>query len=184
VTERDQAPAPHSPTDGGPEPAAARPPSSARSARLYAYLLSALALGAVLYPIWLDPQDPAQDGFPLSTYPMFSYDKPRTATVTSAVALGPDGAEQPVPPEFVATSETMQALRTIAKSVRAGRAQSRQLCESIAAHVARSSEPGFARAERVALITVTVDSIRFLAGDRTPLHRDQHVRCPVRRDAP
>jgi hypothetical protein len=164
------------------------PPGTAPRARpaerLYAYALSALSLGAVLYPLLLDPQNSDHDGFPLSTYPMFSYDKPRTATVTSAVALGPDGSERAVPPEFVATSETMQALRTIAKSVRAGRKQSRQLCESIAAHVADSTAPEFAQARHVALITVTVDSIRYLAGDRTPLRRKQHVRCRVPRSAP
>jgi hypothetical protein len=168
----------------GGDRAAGAPRRPTLAERVSAYALSALALGAVLYPMRFDPQDPEQDSFPLSTYPMFSYDKPRTATVTSAVALGPAGAEQPVPPEFVATSEPMQALRTIAKSVRAGRAQSRQLCESIAEHVARSAEPRFAHADAVALITVTVDSIRFLAGDRTPLRRKQHLRCRVRRSAP
>lgn len=172
------------PPPGAPDadPGAGDRPRTA-AARAYAYGLSALALGAVLYPMLLDPQDPAQDSFPLSTYPMFSYDKPRTATVTSAVAIAPDGAEEAVPPEFVATSETMQALRTIAKSVRAGRKDSRRLCKSIAAHVARSSSPAFARAEYVALITVTVDSIHYLAGDRRPLERRQHVRCPVPRGA-
>jgi hypothetical protein len=153
-------------------------------ARAYAYGLSALSLAAVLYPMLLDPQDPRQDSFPLSTYPMFSYDKPRTASVTSAVAIAADGAEEAVPPEFVATSETMQAQRTLAKSVRAGRQHARRLCTAIAERVALSSHPAFARAERVALISVTVDSIRFLAGDRTPLSRTEHVRCRVRRGGP
>jgi hypothetical protein len=148
--------------------------------RSYAYAVSAILLGAVLWPALLDPQDSATDSFPLSTYPMFSYDKPRTATVTSALAQGP-GFEQPLPPSFVGTSETMQALRTIARSVRAGRTRARQLCETMAERVARSDDPQFARVERVALVTQTVDSIRFLAGDRTPLRRKIELRCPVRR---
>jgi hypothetical protein len=154
------------------------------TSRPYAYGVSALSLAAVLYPMLLDPQDPRQDGFPLSTYPMFSYDKPRTASVTSAVAIAEGGAEEAIPPEFVATSETMQALRTIAKSVNAGRKHARRLCTAIAERVALSTDPAFARAERVALISVTVDSIRFLAGDRTPLSRTEHVRCRVRRSRP
>src|SRR5262245_53621142 len=84
--------------------------------RPFAYAVSAAALAAMLYPALLDPQDPRQDSFPLSTYPMFSYRKPRTATVTSALAIDPTGAEQPVPPDLVATSETMQAFRTLRKS--------------------------------------------------------------------
>ena len=82
--------------------------------RAYAYTVSAVLLAAVLSPGLRNAQDPRTDSFPLSTYPMFSYDKPRTATVTSAVAQGPDGLEVPLAPKFVGTSETMQALRTIA----------------------------------------------------------------------
>jgi hypothetical protein len=163
----------------GVDPAEALPEHRAVS-RGYAYALSAALLAAMLWPALLDPQDPANDSFPLSTYPMFSYDKPRTATVTSAVAQGP-GFEEPLAPSFVGTSETMQALRTIQRAVRAGRTHARQLCETMAERVARSADPQLARAERVALVTQTVDSIHFLAGDRKPLRRKIELRCPVRR---
>jgi len=149
--------------------------------RLHAYGLSALVIAAVLSPLRLDPQDPTQDSFPLSTYPMFSYDRGRIASVTVALAQGPGGYEQAVPPSFVATSETMQALKTIAKSVRAGGRRARELCESIAEHVAASDDPAFARATEVALVRNTVDSIDYLSGDRTPRERRVHVRCAVLR---
>jgi hypothetical protein len=110
---------------------------------------------------------------------MFSYNKPRTVEVTSAVAIGPDASEHPVPPEYVASSETMQALRTIEKSVRAGRGHALRLCRAIAERVARSPEPEFAQAQRVELVTVKVDSIVYLSGDRRPLKRKEHMRCPV-----
>jgi hypothetical protein len=148
------------------------------------YAVSLAALATVLYPILLDPQDPSQDDFPLSTYPMFSYNKPRTATVTSALALAPDGVERPVPPVLVATSETMQAFRTLSKSVRAGPHEASQLCQAIAGRIAQSGDPEFADAQQVALVTLTVDSIRYLGGDRTPLQREEHVRCPVPAAAP
>ncbi len=149
--------------------------------RAYAISISVLLLGAVLSPALLDAQDPRNDSFPLSTYPMFSYDKPRTATVTSAVALGPNGLEVPLAPEFIGTSETMQALRTIANAVRAGRERTKELCATIAERVARSDDPELARAERVAFVTLTVDSIHYLAGDRTPLDRRIAQRCRVQR---
>lgn len=152
--------------------------------RPVAYVFSLAMLGAVLHPLLLDPQDSGQDSFPLSTYPMFSYDKPRTARVSSAVAIGPERKERAVPPEFVAGSETMQALRTIAKSVRAGKKQARGLCEAIARRIADSADPAFAGATRVALITAEFDSIDYLSGDRTPLRRKDHVRCAIARRAP
>ena len=152
--------------------------------RVYAVTVSALLVCAVMYPALLDPQDPSTDGFPLSTYPMFSYDKPRTATVTSAVALGDGGFEQPLAPSFVGTSETMQALRTIARAVRAGGEREAQLCGTIAERVAQSRDRELLAAREVALVTLTVDSIHYLAGDRTPLKRRIERRCAVPREAP
>ena len=116
--------------------------------RAYAYTVSAVLLAAVLSPGLRDAQDPRNDSFPLSTYPMFSYDKPRTATVTSAVALGADGLEVPLAPEFIGTSETMQALRTIQNSVRAGRERAAELCGAIAERARRLNPENviFARA--------------------------------------
>ncbi len=149
--------------------------------RLHAYGLSALVLAAVLSPLRLDPQDPSQDSFPLSTYPMFSYDRGRIASVTIALAFGPNGLEVPIPPGFVATSETMQAMKTIAKSVRQGGARERELCRSIAERVASSTDPEFRTANQVAFVRNTVDSIDYLAGNTRPLTRQVHMHCPVRR---
>jgi len=149
--------------------------------RLHAYGLSLVVLAAVLSPLRLDPQDPRQDSFPLSTYPMFSYDRGRVASVTVALALGPDGYEVAIPPGFIATSETMQAMKTLAKSVRQGGARARELCTAIAQRVASSPEAEFAPARSVAFVRVSYDSIDYLAGNRTQLSREVHERCPVLR---
>ena len=149
--------------------------------RLHAYGLSAIVLAAVLSPLRVDPQDPAQDSFPLSTYPMFSYDRGREASVTIALAVGRDGYEAAIPPSFVATSETMQAMKTLAKSVRAGGERARELCRAIAERVASSPDPVFARATHVTFVRATYDSIDYLAGKRVPLAREVHMRCRVPR---
>ena len=150
--------------------------------RLHAYGLSALVLAAVLSPLRLDPQDPSQDSFPLSTYPMFSYDRGRHASVTVALALGPDGHEAAIPPSFVATSETMQAMKTLAKSVREGGPRARELCAAIARRVADSPEPELATATHVAFVRASFDAIDYLAGERKPLSRDIRLRCRVPRE--
>jgi hypothetical protein len=149
--------------------------------RLHAYGLSLAVLAAVLSPLRLDPQDPRQDSFPLSTYPMFSYDRGRVAAVTVALAVGPGDYEAPIPPSFIATSETMQAMKTLAKSVRQGGERSRELCAAIAQRVASSPDPAFAPARSVAFVRVSYDAIDYLAGQRKALSRDVHERCAVPR---
>lgn len=144
--------------------------------RLHAYATSALLLGATAYPAFLPPR---QDGFPLSTYPMFTTAKPARVAVMSALALGDHEFEVTLAPSYVANAEAMQALSTLRKSVAAGRRSARELCEQIAARVAAKAEPELADARHVALVTQEHDSVRFLSGDTAPLSRKVHVRCRV-----
>jgi hypothetical protein len=143
--------------------------------RFHAYGLSLLLIGALAYPGFLPPD---QDGFPLSTYPMFSQHKPRVNEVVSAVGVGP-GFEAPLPPSYVANAEAMQAMVTLKKTLRAGRRASQALCERAAARLAAAGDPEFAAAERVELVTSRVDSIDYLAGRARPEGRRVHARCPV-----
>jgi hypothetical protein len=155
----------------------------APGSRTLAYVVSALALGAVLYPARFHPSDRKHDSFPLSTYPMFSRNKPRTARFTRAVAIGPEGDEHAIPPELVAGGEAMQAMRTIRKSVRGGPKQARAFCGAVARRVADSTLPELAHVRYVALDTIKVNSVAYLSGRHTPLSRDEHVRCMVPRPA-
>jgi len=153
--------------------------------RLHAYLLSALVLGATAYPAFLDPSD---DGFPLSTYPMFSKDRGEVVPVTSAFAVRGPGSEGStrsnrgavaVAPHYVANAETMQALQTIRKSVRRGKRSARRLCRAIAARIGEARDPELAGVTHVELATEHHASVAFLAGERTPRKRRVHARCAV-----
>jgi hypothetical protein len=148
--------------------------------RLRAYAVSALMLGAVLQPLWRDPEN---DGFPLSTYPMFARDRQRLASIDVALALGPGGAETAIPPPLVGSQETMQAVRILGKSVRAGPVEARKLCHAIAARVAHSQRPELREANQIALVRQTVDVIDYARGDHAADQREEVVRCPVLRSA-
>jgi hypothetical protein len=145
--------------------------------RLHAYGLSLLLIGTLAYPGFVPPDE---DGFPLSTYPMFSQHRPRVNEVVSAVAVGP-GLELPLPPAYVANSEAMQAMVTLKKTLRAGKRASQALCKRAAARLAADADAEFARAERVELVTARLDSIDFLGGRATPQGRRVHARCPIER---
>lgn len=144
--------------------------------RLHAYATSALLLGATLYPVLRDARE---DGFPLSTYPMFATAKPERVAVMSALALGDGGFERALSPSYIANAEAMQALSTLKKSVAAGRRSARALCQQIAARVAERHAPELSGARYVAIVTQEHDAVRYLSGEQEPLSRKEHVRCAV-----
>jgi hypothetical protein len=147
--------------------------------RLHAYGLSLGMLTAVLSPLLLDPQDPSQDSYPPSTYPMFSYDRDRTFDIIVAVARGPAGFEAPVPPVLVASAETMHAQKALMKAVYRGRAK--PMCREIAERVARAgAAASLGAAREIAIVERTVDVLDYLAGDELPSRTKVVARCPIR----
>ena len=142
--------------------------------RARAYLLSVVLLGAVGWPAFRAPSD---DGFPLSTYPMFAQRRGRVHEVVSARAVAADGGAKLVPPALIANAETMQAIRTLSRAIRAGEEDAQRLCEKIAERLATDDELG--RAVRVELVTERVDAIDYLAGRAQSELVRVHARCPV-----
>lgn len=144
--------------------------------RFRAYALGAVLLGAAIYPALLDPSD---DGFPLSTYPMFANDRGKIARVVRAVALGADGREHRIAPELVSSSEAMQVVQTLQRTFAAGPAEAERLCRAIAGRLRTSGDPTLERATRVELQSVAVDSVRYLAGEAEPVSRRVHASCAI-----
>jgi hypothetical protein len=148
----------------------------AMNSKAYAYAVSALLLGAMLAPAFWEPTD---DSFPLSTFPMFARERSRSEAITSAVLLSADGSELPVPASYVANVEPMQAIATLSKTVAQGRKATRALCEGIARRVVASGDSKLTAAERVLIVTRSVDAIDFLAGRSKPGGGKVHVRCKL-----
>jgi hypothetical protein len=124
-------------------------------------------------------RDPADDAYPLSTYPMFTHRRGRVNDVTSALAISADASEARVPPRYVANAETMQAFYRLARAVASGRESSVALCRTIAERIRHASAPELSHAVRVELVTERVDAIDYLAGRAKPFGRRVHARCPV-----
>ena len=144
--------------------------------RPYAYLVSAVLLGLVLCPLARDLGD---DGFPLSTYPMFARARERVGEVRSAIAVDASVAEVPVPPRYVASSEAMQVVATLRRAITDGPEASRALCKAIAERIAADRPEALGASQKVLLVTQKVDAIDFLAGRGQPLERKVHARCRI-----
>jgi hypothetical protein len=131
-----------------------------------AVALAVVVVGAV--PFVLD-----HDSFPLSTFPMFAADIDRTQSVDTAVALAADGTViRLTPAEIGGTTVVNQAASVVTTAIVGGQAE--ELCTAIAGRVA--GEPGAATVE---VVTERYDAVQWFDGDRTPIDRVVHARCPV-----
>jgi hypothetical protein len=146
--------------------------------RFHAYAVSALVLVATAWPATRPPHD---DSYPFSTYPMFAHRRGRVNDVTRALAIRADASETAIAPRYVANAETMQAFYTLARAVAAGPDAARALCETVAQRIHDSNDPELSSAERVELVTESVDAIDYLSGRAHPFDRHVHASCQVPR---
>lgn len=116
---------------------------------------------------------PASDGFPLSTYPMFSRDRGEVVEVPTVVALGDDGEVERLPPSVIAdTDQVLVAAAAVRRAVDGGPSTAGALCEEVAGRAG-------SRGTSVAVVVERHDAIAWSAGDRAPLNRRQVAECPI-----
>lgn len=144
--------------------------------RALVYAVSIALLGATLSPL---ARHPDEDSFPLSTYPMFSHERPRELTMVHALGLDAEGERTPLPPMISAGNrEVLQSMATLQQAVGGGRARAQ--CEEIAERV--RSDGSLDEVREVEISTDTFDTVAYFAEARTePLARHVHVRCGVER---
>lgn len=141
--------------------------------RGYAAVVSLVLVGAALEPLVRSPRD---DGFPLSTYPMFA--EPRDPRVTMSYAYGvtADGERRTLSTDAFGTREVMQAFATLQFAASRGPWAALHLCGDIALRVR-----GTDLAE-IRVVTATFDAVAYFTEDRrTGDDELEHARCQVPR---
>jgi hypothetical protein len=146
--------------------------------RAYGYVVSAVLLGAVVYPLQTEPQ---RDSFPLSTFPMFSKARPAFITIGHVVGVGADKQMRPIPPEIVASGEVLQAKVAIRDTIRRGRRATVALCDQVRQRVA--ADPDFAWVERIEIRTDRYQVSGYFTGARKPVSTRKHASCHVSKGA-
>jgi hypothetical protein len=120
---------------------------------------------------------PLDDGFPLSTFPMFA--EPLTEPAFySAEGVRRDRSRVMVPPEIIANGAAMQAVQTLQGAHGQGRRALRQLCERIARQVPQ--DPKLRDVQRVEIVTARYDPIAYFVSGPAPVERDVLHKCRVR----
>lgn len=143
--------------------------------RLWPTLVSVSLVAAVLSAVLRDPLD---DGFPISTYPMFAVPRSTRIDLVYALGVARDDSLRPLPPEVVGTGEVLQAAVIFDDAMHGGSTQLGPLCTSIAASMA--NDPAFADLGSVRIVAGSHDAIALLAHGTRGI---EHVRwsCPVAR---
>lgn len=137
--------------------------------RSAAAVLSLALIGAAASPVLRAPRD---DGFPLSTYPMFA----TTLTLDYPLGVTTTGGRRYLHPRLVGSSEILQAVAVIARARQAGELPA--LCARIARRVA--AHDAYADVVAIRIVTGSHDAVAFLVGDR--LGREvERARCEVAR---
>lgn len=148
--------------------------------RLAAAILSIGLVAIVLEPV---VRAPDEDGFPLSTFPMFAARRPARVAVSYARGVTAAGARRELTPALLGTSEVMQAFAMLQRAVDAGPAARQALCQAIAARVA--TDAGDREVTAVMILGGWYDAVDYVAhGMRgTATGEVTHARCDVVRGA-
>jgi hypothetical protein len=144
-------------------------------AHIAAGLASIALIAATLSPLVRAPTD---DGFPLSTYPMFATRRLTTLTMHYALGEATPGERIILAPELVGTGEVLQAMRVIDRAVMGGKPAMSKLCAVIASRIAGERE--YAAVTTVRIVTGTHDAVEYLSRGRVG-REVERVRCQVLR---
>lgn len=112
----------------------------------------------------------AADGFPISTYPMFTSERGRVIAIDTAVVVRADHRRERLSPEVIGgTDEVVLAAATVSNAIASGPASLAALCAEIAGRV---DGPG-----TVEIVTETHDAVALLRDGTDPIDVRVHERC-------
>lgn len=144
--------------------------NGASARRAPAYAAGLVALIAVVFPA-LRPHP--HDSFPLSNYPMFSYQRSRVNALPTAVAITPTGEVERLSPSLISGGyEPVRAFAVVEAAIAADDADA--LCLEIRERIVRNPKNA---GVRVQVVTEVHDTVAWFDGQKDPLERRVHAEC-------
>jgi hypothetical protein len=137
-------------------------------------LITAAVVGALVAPVALN-----RDGFPLSTYPMYSRSRGEAVTFATAQGVDGSGATTTLTLEVIgASDDPLIVAGELRDAIRNGRAQQR--CEEIAVRAAGWPDLP-SEASTIEVVTERHDIVAQVEGTPSLLGRTVHASCEVPR---
>ena len=138
-------------------------------ARRVRWAITIAVVAVLLAPVLLD-----RDGFPLSTYPMYSRARPDQVDLVTAQGVDADGTVLTLSLAAIGSSDDpLIVAGELRAAIRDGRADER--CREIAARAAGSDTTIVA----VEVVTERHDVVDHVEGDPSLVRRTVHARCPA-----
>ena len=125
---------------------------------MFAAVVSIALLGATLAPLIREPWD---DGFPLSTYAMFAFERPTKLSMEYAFGVTATGDRKTLTPRLVGSAEVLQAMTVLQRARSQG--QLPELCATIAGRVA--DDAAYNDLTEIRIVIGTHDAVDFLMRD-------------------
>jgi hypothetical protein len=150
--------------------------------RRAATIVSLGLIAATLEPL---ARAPADDGFPLSTFPMFAAPRSTALALSYAEGATRDGGTRALRPDHLGTGEVMQAFATLQRAADAGAGELGALCAAIAARVA--GDAAYGDVAEIRIVTGTHDAVAYVlhgAARSAIAPVATRARCEIRRGAP
>ena len=122
-------------------------------------------------------RNPLDDGFPLSTFPMFA-DPIAQPVFYSAEGVRADRSRVMLPPETIANGAAMQAVQTLQTAQAQGRDALGQLCERIARQLPQN--PKWRDLRRVEIASARYDPVAYFVSGPAPRQRQILHKCRVK----
>jgi hypothetical protein len=143
--------------------------------RVSAAIISIAMIVVTLSPLLRAPID---DGFPLSTYPMFAWKRPTKLSMSYPIGETATGERRYLLPRLIGSGEVLQARAIVERAVAKGGRELDKLCETVAGRVARASR--FADVVRIRVMSGTHESIDYLVDGKLGVEIERK-RCEVKR---
>lgn len=145
--------------------------------RWFPWLALVVVVLAMVQPALLDPPS---DGFPFSTYPMFSSDRGEVTTIATAVGRTAEAELVRLSPMALAgTDEPILAVKTARVAVSSG--ESEPWCREVAQRVARGSPVQGPSSDIITIevVTETHDTAATMVHNADALDVTVHAACAV-----
>lgn len=130
------------------------------------WVVTACVAAAVLTPAVLPG---GADGFPISTYPMFTSDRGREVALDTVVLVDGDGRHRLSPKVVGGTDEIVLAAVVVGDAIAGGPVELDRLCREVAARVDRTGT--------LEIVTERHDAVALLRDDEPPVDVEVHHRC-------
>lgn len=141
--------------------------------RRWRWAITAAVVAALIAPVALD-----RDGFPLSTYPMYSRTRSSESTIVTAQGVDAEGAIVALTPTLIGDSDDpLIVVGELRAALAAGQGEGR--CAAVAERVAQRS--ALVDVRTIEVVAERHDTVARTVGDDSLIERDVRVRCEVDR---